>query len=193
MKTNNLIDMLSAQSAQDVPPKLSQKSAPWKALALLLSVALSVLMMLDAVGLNPALLSDMRVGTPSKAIGRWHLAALGAIGLLWLAAVWQAFGLAQDEQLSELQGVSWQECSMWIAYLSAPMFLVLIYAQKLRAPTRPALAGAACGAVAGALGAAVYALHCPEYGLMFIAVWYVLGMIIPTVLGAILGDKFLRW
>ena len=46
---------------------------------------------------------------------------------------------------------------------------------------------------AGALGALVYALHCPEMATPFLAVWYVAGMAIPTALGAVLGPRLLRW
>lgn len=49
------------------------------------------------------------------------------------------------------------------------------------------------GSLAGALGALVYALHCPEVQAPFLAVWYLAGMAIPTALGAVLGPRLLRW
>ena len=61
------------------------------------------------------------------------------------------------------------------------------------APTRPALAGAASGLLAGALGALVYALHCPEMAAPFLGIWYLLGMLIPAVVGAMVGPLLLRW
>jgi hypothetical protein len=61
------------------------------------------------------------------------------------------------------------------------------------APTRPALAGAAAGALAGGVGGAVYALHCMELAAPFLAVWYVAGIVLPVVLGALLGPRLLRW
>jgi hypothetical protein len=64
---------------------------------------------------------------------------------------------------------------------------------KGMAPTRPALAGACSGLVAASLGTVVYALHCPEMQAPFLAVWYVLGMLLPTAAGALLGRKILRW
>jgi hypothetical protein len=60
-------------------------------------------------------------------------------------------------------------------------------------PTRLLLAGAAAGLLAGAIGAAVYALHCPEVEAPFIAIWYVIGMFIPAFFGALLGPRLLRW
>ena len=61
------------------------------------------------------------------------------------------------------------------------------------APTRPALAGAFSGLVAGAAGALVYAWHCPEMAAPFIATWYLLGIAGPAVVGALLGPMLLRW
>jgi hypothetical protein len=51
----------------------------------------------------------------------------------------------------------------------------------------------AAGALAGAIAAAAYALHCNEMALPFLAIWYVLGIAVPTVLGALLAPRWLRW
>jgi hypothetical protein len=61
------------------------------------------------------------------------------------------------------------------------------------APTRLRLAGAVAGLLAGAVGALVYCLHCPEMGAPFIGFWYLLGTLIPTSVGALLGPQLLRW
>lgn len=61
------------------------------------------------------------------------------------------------------------------------------------APTSLPLAGAAAGLLAGSVGALVYCLHCPEMGAPFIGTWYLLGMLIPTAAGALLGRFVLRW
>ena len=61
------------------------------------------------------------------------------------------------------------------------------------APTRLALAGAGASLLAGAGGALVLAVHCPEFSVAFFAVWHVLGMLIPTALDAVLGPRVLRW
>jgi len=68
-----------------------------------------------------------------------------------------------------------------------------LWALKGAAPTRPAWAGAGAGLLAGTLGTLVYALHCPEMAAPFLAVWYLLGMAIPTAVGAALGPRLLRW
>jgi hypothetical protein len=69
----------------------------------------------------------------------------------------------------------------------------MLWAIKGFAPTRPGFTGAACGLFSGAMGALVYTLHCPEMSAPFIGTWYLLGILITTGLGWIIGRKVLRW
>ncbi len=90
-------------------------------------------------------------------------------------------------------GETWATCPTNIAMLSAPVFVASLWALRDWAPTRLRLAGAAAGLAAGATGAAVYTLHCPELAAPFLGIWYALGMLIPTALGALIGPRVLRW
>ena len=92
-----------------------------------------------------------------------------------------------------LLGVSWTECPFNIVALSLPFFAAVLWVMKSMAPTRLRLAGAAAGFAAGAMGALVYSLHCPELTAPFLGVWYALGMLIPAAGGALLGPLLLRW
>ena len=102
----------------------------------------------------------------------------------------------------DVDSYSWEEresIAYWWTLLSVfdasapPVFAAAMVALRSLAPTRPAWAGAAAGALAGGAGAAVYALHCPELAAPFLAVWYVAGMGLPVLLGAVLGPRLLRW
>jgi hypothetical protein len=77
--------------------------------------------------------------------------------------------------------------------MALPIFAAALLVLKSMAPTRPALAGAAAGGLAGGVGAAVYALHCVELTAPFLAVWYVSGIALPVLAGAVLGPRLLRW
>ena len=90
-------------------------------------------------------------------------------------------------------GQSWQACPLVVAALAAPVLAGLLWALRGLAPTRPRAAGAAAGLLAGALGAAGYALACTEDSTTFIAVWYSAGIAITGGLGAALGPRVLRW
>jgi hypothetical protein len=112
------------------------------------------------------------------------------MGLLAAIVLWTAApGL--HERL--IYGVSWAVCPFYITSLSAPVFVAALWAMHASAPTQPALAGACAGLLAGATGALVYALYCPEMAAPFIAIWYLAGMLIPAIFGALAGAKLLRW
>jgi hypothetical protein len=74
-----------------------------------------------------------------------------------------------------------------------PVFITVFWAMRGLAPTRPRLAGAAGGLLAGATATVAYCFHCPEMGVPFWAVWYLLGMLIPTLAGTALGPRLLNW
>jgi hypothetical protein len=68
-----------------------------------------------------------------------------------------------------------------------------LWALKGLAPTRLALAGARADLLSGVLGTLVNALHCPESAAPFVGIWYVAGIAIPTLAGALVGPHVLRW
>ena len=57
----------------------------------------------------------------------------------------------------------------------------------------PFQAGAAAGFLAGAIGAALYATHCPDDSPLFVAAWYSLAIGFVAALGAVAGSRLLRW
>jgi hypothetical protein len=69
----------------------------------------------------------------------------------------------------------------------------VLFAVRRLAPTQPMRAGAAAGLLAGATGAWIYAFHCDEYAVPFLALWYTLGILIAGAAGALLGRRLLRW
>lgn len=122
----------------------------------------------------------------------WAGAVLPVLGVWALAAIaW--FTVPADERMPSLMGQSWRICAASIGLMALPVFAAALVALKGLAPTRPALAGAAAGALAGGVGASVYALHCMELTAPFLAVWYVSGIAVPVLVGALLGPRLLRW
>jgi hypothetical protein len=84
-------------------------------------------------------------------------------------------------------------CPLYIVTLSLPIFVVTMWIVRGLAPTNLSLAGFAAGLLSGGAGAWVYAFHCGENGLPFLAIWYTLGVAIVAALGALLGRTLLRW
>lgn len=140
-----------------------------------------------------ALVLVLRLSHPGMRPGA---AWLGLV-LPWLAvlslAAWALVQAPVDQRTALVLGTTWQVCAFNITLVSSPVCVAVLWAVKGLAPTRLRLAGASAGLLAGAVGAVVYALHCPELEAPFLAVWYVAGMLIPTAVGAWLGPRVLRW
>lgn len=140
-----------------------------------------------------ALVAVRRLGRPGARLSLVPLGlALPVVGMWLLASIVLLRAPARD-RAALLFGHTALVCPWLITLLAAPFLLALIWALRGVAPTRLRLAGAAAGFAAGAAGALVYTLHCPELAPPFFAIWYLLGMLIPAGLGACLGPRLLRW
>lgn len=147
-----------------------------------------------AAGLALAgLIATQRLARPGMRLGPVWVALAAPVLVLWLVAAVVLVNAAPAQRVDIILGDSWKVCAFTIALFSLPLLVATLWALKGLAPTRLALAGASAGLLAGALSALVYALHCPESTVPFLAVWYVLGIAIPTLAGALLGPRVLRW
>ena len=122
----------------------------------------------------------------------WALAGFFAIAIAAIA-VTQLVSTPPDQLRAALMGSSWDKCPWRILVLSLPGLAVILWTMRRFAPTRPAVAGAAAGLLAGGLAATVYGLHCQEIAAPFVALWYSLGMILSASVGALIGSRLLRW
>jgi hypothetical protein len=84
-------------------------------------------------------------------------------------------------------------CVILIPMLSAIPFAAVLLAMRQGAPSNPKLAGAVAGLVAAGIGATLYATHCPDDSPFFVCVWYVIASGFMAMLGAAIGERFLRW
>ncbi len=134
-----------------------------------------------------------RLGRPGATLGRLPLLLALPVAAMWVLGTIVLVGAPPEERSALIRGVSWTVCSANIAALSLPVFVAVVAWQRRLAPTMLRRAGAAGGFAAGAIGALVYTLHCPELEAPFLGLWYVLGMMAPAVAGALLGPRLLRW
>ncbi len=139
------------------------------------------------------LVAAERLSRPGMRLGGVWLALTVPVLLVWLMALANWAGAAPGERVALILGSSWESCTLNIALVSIPVFISVFWAMKGLAPTRLGVAGAGGGFLAGAVGAFAYAFHCSEMAAPFLAIWYVAGMAIPTIIGALLGPRLLRW
>jgi hypothetical protein len=112
---------------------------------------------------------------------------------MWVFAALTLLTAPAQDRAHLLLGTTAAVCPFLITLVAAPLFVAFVWVLRGQAPTRLRSAGAAGGFAAGAFGALAYSLHCPELTAPFIGVWYLLGMLIPTVIGASLGPRLVRW
>jgi hypothetical protein len=121
-------------------------------------------------------------------------AGIGAVVIaMWIFAALVLLTAPAQDRAHLLLGATAAVCPFLITLVAAPLFLAFVWVLRGLAPTQLRAAGAAGGFAAGSFGALAYSLHCPELSAPFIGVWYLLGMLIPTAIGAWLGPRLMRW
>ena len=212
MRTDDLIAHLSS----GLEPVKSGAVARLLLGAVLLGIAGSVLVMLTVVGPRPDLAAAMthpgmwtklaysfaiaafglwlveRAGRPGAELARPIMAlALPLLAIVLLAGLQMS---APDADITGLvMGHSSRVCATYVTLTALPTLAATFWALRKLAPTRLTLAGAGAGLFAGAAGAFVYCFHCNEEAAPFIAIWYSLGIVAVTGIGALLGRTLLRW
>jgi hypothetical protein len=213
MRTEELVQLLAAGN------EASDQGRPLRRLVLgaLVGTAIATLAMSACLGVRPTLVDDargalfwikeafclglsvaglvavVRLGRPGRRLGATWFGVAGPLAVMWLLATWMLFAADPSQRSALLLGQTSNVCSERIALISMPPLVAMMVALRAWAPTRLALAGASVGFGAGSIGALVYSLHCPELEPPFLSVWYVLGILIPTAIGAGLGPRVLRW
>lgn len=145
-----------------------------------------------AVALS-ALVVVFRLAHPGARVRGWAWGLWLPVAVLWAWSLLVLSQAAPGTRAALVLGETWRYCVFNVMVTALPLGAGLFWALRGLAPTRPMLTGAAAGWMAGALGAAVYALHCPEMQAPFLAVWYVLGMGACALLGALAGRRWLHW
>ena len=213
MNTDDLISLL----ATGVEPVDARAQARAVLVAVSAGLLLAAALMAGLLGVEPTLAAEARLPAfwarelfclavatsglvclrrlahPGMRTGWTGPASALPAALLWLLAAAVLMQTAPEQRMATVLGHTARVCSLLIALVSTPVFVALVWVLRRFAPTRLRLAGAVAGWAAGGAGALVYTLHCPELAPPFIAVWYVLGMLIPAAAGAWLGPRLLRW
>jgi hypothetical protein len=140
-----------------------------------------------------ALSTVMRLARPGVASGPGKILIVAAVAAVCVGAIYVLMVASPDDRLTIILGETWQVCALNITLLSIPGFIAVFWALRGLAPTNLTLSGACGGLLAGAMATIAYSLHCPEMQVPFWGGWYLLGMLVPTVLGAFLGRRWLRW
>jgi len=213
MNTDDLISMLATGVEPVDPGAVARRFS----LAILIAAVAALLMILlgfgvradlASVAMTPifwakiafplclmvgALLMVTRLARPGMSVGGGRLWVGLGVAAIWIGALYGLAVAPPDTRLAMILGKTWKVCAINITLLSIPGFIAVFWALRGLAPTRLRLAGACGGLLASALATLAYCLHCPEMDVPFWGTWYLLGMLVPTLFGAALGPRWLRW
>lgn len=168
----------------DMREDLMPAMETWRYLLKLLTASLI------AIGAGAALIYLSRPEHGARRVVKWL-----PLALLPLLA-----GFALEGMM--LPAVSWEQaamgsgrmyCLFYVPILSLAPLAATLWALGRGAPRSPVLGGAIAGLAAGGIGAFVYSIHCDNDSPFYVAIWYLGGIGIVTLLGALLGYRYLRW
>lgn len=164
-----------------LPSAAFQTPAPWIKLAYALVLA-GAAAVLTARLARP--IARLRAPQTAVVLVVCAMALVGAVVLM---------GTPEEQRWQAVLGQTWVVCPWLLMGFSLPALAGILWAVRGLAPTQLPQAGFACGLLAGATGAAGYALACPESSATFVAIWYTAGMLLTALLGRALGPRVLRW
>jgi hypothetical protein len=215
MKTEELIAVLSRATQPDAPKSPLRRFG----LVSLIGLLIGLIVLKLSYGFRPdigiaapivalkagmsALIATCALGVAQKLAGpslsgdgqlRRALAPLAVlIGELLVLGLVTLANTQSGQRFEAFMGGGFPWCILTIPALGLPCAIGLLWVVRDCAPTRLALAGASIGAVSGGLGAMVYAMFCPVDSVAFVTIWYVAGIGVSAAIGALLGQRLLRW
>ncbi|UDL88186.1 NrsF family protein [Mesorhizobium sp. PAMC28654] len=133
------------------------------------------------------------LSVPGAATGRAAMGMIAAPLLVAVAVILELFAVPSADWGTRLVGTNMYICMTFIPLIGIGPLAVFLWMLRYGAPTRPVLAGAVAGLLAGGLAATFYAAHCFDDSPLFVATWYTIAIGALAVLGALGGRFFVRW
>lgn len=133
------------------------------------------------------------LSTPGAATGRAAALMIAAPLLVAVAVGLELLSVPAADWGRRLVGSNMVICLTFIPLIGIGPLAVFLAVLRYGAPTRPVLAGAVAGLLAGGLAATFYAAHCFDDSPLFVATWYTIAIAILAALGALGARLFVRW
>jgi hypothetical protein len=141
----------------------------------------------------PTSLLALRLLRPGARLG-WLMIGLAApVVALGGSVAMELMMIPRDLWLTKMIGSNAVHCLTLIPILSIAPLAALLFVMRWGAPASPRIAGAVAGLAAAGLAATLYATNCTDDSPLFVATWYVLATAVVVIVGAIVGDRLLRW
>jgi len=204
---NSVLDQLASEGAS--PPSSGKLRFAGPLLAVLALCAVGAALILDGAfasmardGMGPIAVkwgfSLILLGLSAVALfvlgkpGRPTRAVMIGVALPFVVIL-TLFGVEIATTGPMVYGETWRQCLMAMSVMSPIAFVGAIYAARSLAPTNLRRAGLVAGLFGGAVAMMAYAPFCPERGVGYMVVFYLLPILAMAAIGWALGPRLLRW
>lgn len=212
METNELIKALAADTGR---PAASLSLVWWGAAGLAVAFAAAVFLVtlgprpdISAAAETPRFIFKFAVTMTLAASAFGVMRALASPGETWrkaapyLAAApavlavgvfVELFSVPPETWTTKVIGMNSMVCLTYIPLIGIGPLIVFVLALRHGAPTRPAVAGAVAGLLAGGIAATFYAAHCTDDSPLFVATWYTIAIAGLALAGAAGASRLAHW
>ncbi|MCA0422628.1 MAG: NrsF family protein [Proteobacteria bacterium] len=210
MKTDRLVHLLASDN--DAATARARRAQNLNLVYLMLAAVLTAAGFVLFVGLRddlaavmPAILRKEAVTLAAVLAGGvvfWRLSApegrnpgllMAPVVMIILFVLWELARTGLSDWQGRMIGTNSLSCLVLVSLLALPVLGALLALLKWRAPGASGRAGAAAGLVAAGFAASLYALHCTDDSMLFVALWYSIATLLLSGLGALAARHFVRW
>lgn len=149
-----------------------------------------LLPLMIALSLIPMVIQLCR---PEGRIGRLFWWSIAAVSLVNLTIIIKMVGEPSDQWINLVLGGTFVECFVGVSFISSTVLIGGLTIAHKGACVRPTALGFLLGVFSGGIGSFIYAFLCMNDNPLFYGVWYSLAALGVGLLGAILGNRLLRW
>ena len=141
----------------------------------------------------PAIAISLRLSRPEASLRGWLWLLVIPVGLLVAGIAGEMMLPQRLPMMARLIGSNSRICLTAIPLMSLPLLAAALIGLRHGAPSRPALTGAIAGLLSSGLAATLYASNCTDDSPLFVITWYSIATAMVASIGALAGNRLLRF
>jgi hypothetical protein len=141
----------------------------------------------------PAIATSLHLSRPEASLRGWLWLLVIPVGLLVAGIAGEMMLPPRLPVLARLIGSNSRICLTAIPIMSLPLLAAALIGLRHGAPSRPALTGAIAGLLSSGLAATLYASNCTDDSPLFVITWYSIATAMVASIGALAGNRLLRF
>ena len=141
----------------------------------------------------PAIAISLHLSRPEASLRGWLWLLIIPVGLLVAGIAGEMMLPQRLPMMARLIGSNSRICLTAIPLMSLPLLAAALIGLRHGAPSRPALTGAIAGLLSSGLAATLYASNCTDDSPLFVITWYSIATAMVASIGALAGNRLLRF